>query len=287
MNVVTGLKAGTTSYQEVSSVLEEWRQETIPERDNLYGGTSGDNQAHIVVRATFLDLLFRNESVNTFIQTLVDSTPRYEYLHHLEAVLDEQDAPRSLAANIGDTKITFSHDLGELSNSLALLPAGDQYHLSEFLNEFTAFFDNDHVINKIVLDTWDFITQLGFPYKWILLEILTIYMGRCFIDGYTWTFQGNLEIEDNEETAALPEGKFNFEVLPGETVHDGIARLRSEARDFEEEITRFVERLPTGKAPNKNISSLGKNTEWLFHYKVSGLSTRSISIEAFPGEGDR
>ena len=287
MNIATGLKARTTSYLEVSSVLEEWRQETIPERDNLYGGTSGDNQAHVIVRATFLDLLFRDESVNTFIQTLVDSTPRDEYLHHLEAVLDEQDAPRSLAANIGDTKITFNHELGELSNSLNLLPADDRYHLSEFLNEFTAFFDNDHLINKIVLDTWDFITQLGFPYKWLLLEIFTIYMGRCFIDGYTWTFQGNLEIEDNEETAALPEGKFNFEVLPGETVHDGITRLRSEVSEFEEEITRFVEKLPNGKSPNKNIASLRKYTQWLFLHKVTGQSIRSISTKSFPGEGDR
>jgi len=57
MSVATGLNPGTTSYQVISEVLEEWRQETIPERDNLYGGTRGDNEAHLVVRAAFLDLL--------------------------------------------------------------------------------------------------------------------------------------------------------------------------------------------------------------------------------------
>ena len=287
MNVATGLKPGTTSYQEVSSVLEEWRQETIPVRDNLYGGTSGDNQAHLVVRARFLDLLFCDERVNTFIQTLVDSTPRDEYLRHLEAALDQEGCERGRATNPGDLETMFENDLGNLSILLSGLPPSVQYHLVEFLNGFTAVFNDDHVTNKIVSDTSDFISQLGFPYKWLLLEILSVYMGRCFVDGYTWNFQGNLEIEDNEATALLPAGKFSFEVLQGETIRDGIARLRSEARDFEEEITRFVERLPTGKAPNKNISSLGKNTEWLFHYKVSGQSIRSISIEAFPGECDR
>ena len=285
MSVATGLQPGTTSYQEVSSVLEEWRQETIPERDNLYGGTNGDNQAHLVVRAILLDLLFRDETVNNFIQSLVNSTPRVKYLQRLETVLDGQNPCQRTSTR--DTTTICNNDLEDLPNCLHPLPAGDRYHLSIFLKNFTAFFEDDQFITKLVEDIWHFVTNLGSPYRWLVLESISVFIARCFIDGYSWTFQRNMEIEGNDKTTVLPEGKFLFEVLQGETASDGIARLRSEVSDFEEEITRFVENLPTGKVPSKNINSLTKYAEWLFKHKVSGRSIRSISSQAFPGEEDR
>ena len=51
--------------------VDDWRIETLSERDNLRGNSQGDNERHVIVRGVFLDLFFRDERTNAFIDTLI------------------------------------------------------------------------------------------------------------------------------------------------------------------------------------------------------------------------
>ena len=55
--------------------VDDWRIETLPERDNLRGNSQGDNERHVIVRGVFLDLFFRDERTNAFIDTLINRSP--------------------------------------------------------------------------------------------------------------------------------------------------------------------------------------------------------------------
>ncbi len=71
----------------ISSLLEDWREETIPERDGLLGVTSGDNVRHVIVRAAFLDYFFGNDMIKGAVKDWVERTPLKERAQRMSRVI--------------------------------------------------------------------------------------------------------------------------------------------------------------------------------------------------------
>ena len=64
--------------------LEEWRKESVPERDGLLGETEGDNVAHLIVRGAFLDYYFADEKIRAIINGWVNRTPLKDTVKQVE-----------------------------------------------------------------------------------------------------------------------------------------------------------------------------------------------------------
>jgi len=208
-------------------------------------------------------------------------------LQQLERVLGQPDLVLDLETGPGGRCFGPGHDSQDLFGLSRLITGETSYQSPTVLPNSRKSLDSSQDTPSLVVNIGDFISHLGFPYPWLLLEFLTVYIARLFIDGYTWTYRGNLEVEDEDKTAILPREKFIFEVSPLETVSAGVARLRSEVEEFETRITRFLDVLPAGKIPVKRISSLEEYTTWLYRNKIRGESIKSISKKVFPGEDDR
>ena len=73
----------------MARMLEEWRKETVPERDDLLGESDGDNARHVIIRGAFLDLIFKDNRTNTGIEEWVNRTPLKARFEHLVTALDE------------------------------------------------------------------------------------------------------------------------------------------------------------------------------------------------------
>ena len=74
---------------EMARWLEEWRMKAIPERDDLLGGTDGDNMRHVLIRGAFLDHLFGDKKINAVIEGWVNRTPLKASVQQLERILDD------------------------------------------------------------------------------------------------------------------------------------------------------------------------------------------------------
>ena len=72
-----GAKCGASEsflLEVMARMVEEWRKETVPERDDLLGESDGDNARHVILRGAFLDLLFKDKRINTVIEGWVNRT---------------------------------------------------------------------------------------------------------------------------------------------------------------------------------------------------------------------
>ena len=277
----------------VTQVIDDWRTETIPERDNLAGNSQGDNERHVIVRGAFLDLFLQDERTHALVATCVDRSPNTKETLLWISKISDRLAAMSGAQEVG---LSWDHENGFKVSS----DSGDEIKLlageaTEILRGFRSGimeYWNSGAFQQVVGEIYRFVEDIGLPYRWLVLELLTLYIARVFVDDLSWCFTGSLDVEDTTYSQPSPEFRheFSFDARAGETVGQAIERLEIEARNqvakARRGLTRFVNPLPRGRMPNHASESLEKSAEWFYRNKVAGESIRSIASQAFT-EGDR
>jgi len=273
--------------------VDDWRIETLPERDNLRGDSQGDNERHVIVRGVFLDLFFRDERTNAFIDTWVNrSPPLKERLSEIAKISDRLTA----MSEPQEVEISWDYENGfkvsiDSDDEIKLLFWRGTGILRGFRSEIMEYL-NSGAFRQGIDEIYRFVEDLGLPYQWLAWELLGLYFARVLVDDFSWRFTGSLDVEDTTYSQPSPEfhWEFSFDARAGETVGQVIERLELESRtqiaEARQELTRFVDILPRGKMPNRTKESLQKYAEWFYKNKVAGESIRSIASQAFT-EGDR
>ena len=273
--------------------IDDWRTETLPERDNLRGNSQGDNERHVIVRGVFLDLFFRDERTNAFIDTWVNrSPPLKERLSEIAKISDR------LAAMSEPLEVEISWDYengfkvsSDSDDEIKLLAGEATEILRGFRPESMEHFSSGE-FQQAVDEIYRFVEDIGLPYQWLALELWGLYFARVLVDDFSWRFTGSLDVEDTAYSQPSPEFhcEIIFDARAGETVGQAIERLEIESRsqiaEARQELTRFVDILPRGRVPDRTRGILQKYTEWFYRNKVAGESIRSIASQAFT-EGDR
>ena len=273
--------------------VDDWRIETLPERDNLRGNSQGDNERHVIVRGVFLDLFYRDERTNAFIDTLINrSPPLKERLSEIAKISDRLAA----MPETQDVEIFWDYKNGfkgcsDSDDEIKLLFGEATEILRGFRSEIMEYL-NSGAFRQVVDEIYQFVEDIGLPYQWLAWELLGLYFARVLVDDFSWRFTGSLDVEDTAYSQPSPEFHcdISFDARAGETVGQVIERLELESRtqiaEARQELTRFVDILPRGKMPNRTKESLQKYAEWFYRNKVAGESIRSIASQAFT-EGDR
>jgi len=273
--------------------VDDWRIETLPERDNLRGNSQGDNERHVTVRRVFLDLLFNDERTNALIGTWVNRRPPgKERLLEIAKILDRFVA----IPGAQDVEISWDYENGfkvssDSDDEIKLLAGEATGILRGFRSEIMEYL-NSGAFRQGIDEIYRFVEDIGLPYQWLAWELLGLYFARVLVDDFSWRFTGSFDVEDTAYSQPSPEfhWEFSFDDRAGETVGQVIERLELESRtqiaEARQELTRFVDILPRGKMPNRTKESLQKYAEWFYRNKVAGESIRSIASQAFT-EGDR
>ena len=273
--------------------VDDWRIETLPERDNLRGDSQGDNERHVIVRGVFLDLFFRDERTNAFIDTLINrSPPLKERLSEIAKISDRLAA----MPETQDVEIFWDYENGfkgcsDSDDEIKLLFGEATEIVGRFRSEIMEYL-NSGAFRQGIDEIYRFVEDIGLPYQWLAWELLGLYFARVLVDDFSWRFTGSFDVEDTAYSQPSPEfhWEFSFDDRAGETVGQVIERLELESRtqiaEARQELTRFVDILPRGKMPNRTKESLQKYAEWFYRNKVAGESIRSIASQAFT-EGDR
>ena len=273
--------------------VDDWRIETLPERDNLRGNSQGDNERHVIVRGVFLDLFFRDERTNAFIDTLINrSPPLKERLSEIAKISDRLAA----MPETQDVEIFWDYENGfkgcsDSDDEIKSLFGEATEILRGFRSEIMEHFSSG-AFRQGIDEIYRFVEDIGLPYQWLAGELWGLYFARVLVDDFSWRFTGSLDVEDTAYSQPSPEfhWEFSFDDRAGETVGQVIERLELESRtqiaEARQELTRFVDILPRGKMPKRTKESLQKYAEWFYRNKVAGESIRSIASQAFT-EGDR
>ena len=271
--------------------VDDWRIETLPERDNLRGNSQGDNERHVIVRGVFLDLFFRDERTNAFIATLINrSPPLKERLSEVAKISDRLAA----MPETQDVEIFWDYENGfkgcnDSDDEIKLLFGEATEILRGFRSEIMEHFSSG-AFRQGIDEIYQFVEDIGLPYQWLAWELLGLYFARVLVDDFSWRFTGSFDVEDTAYSQPSPEfhWEFSFDDRAGETVGQVIERLELESRtqiaEARQELTRFVDILPRGKMPNRTKESLQKYAEWFYKNKVAGESIRSIASQAFTEE---
>ena len=271
--------------------VDDWRIETLPERDNLRGNSQGDNERHVIVRGVFLDLFFRDERTNAFIDTWVNrSPPLKERLSEIAKISDRLAA----MPETQDVEIFWDYENGfkvcsDSDDEIKLLFGEATGILRGFRSEIMEYL-NSGAFRQGIDEIYRFVEDIGLPYQWLAWELLGLYFARVLVDDFSWRFTGSFDVEDTAYSQPSPEfhWEFSFDDRAGETVGQVIERLELESRtqiaEARQELTRFVDILPRGKMPNRTKESLQKYAEWFYKNKVAGESIRSIASQAFTEE---
>ena len=273
--------------------IDDWRTETLPERDNLKGKSQGDNERHVIVRGVFLDLVFSDERTNAFIDTLISRSPLVkEKLSDIAKISDQL----TTMPEPQDVEISWDYEDGfkvssDSDGEIKSLFGEATEILRGFRSEIMEYW-NSGAFRQGIDEIYQFVEDIGLPYQWLALELWGLYFARVLVDDFSWRFTGSLDVEDTTYSQPSPEfhWEFSFDDRAGETVGQVIERLELESRtqiaEARQELTRFVDILPRGKMPNRTKESLQKYAEWFYRNKVAGESIRSIASQAFT-EGDR
>jgi len=272
--------------------IDDWRTETLPERDNLKGESQGENERHVIVRGVFLDLFFSDERTNTFIDTLISRSPLVkEKLSEIAKISDRlatMPEPQEMESSWDyENGFKISSDSEGEIKSLA----GEATEiLRGFRSELMEHFSSSE-FQQAVDEIYRFVEDIGLPYQWLAWELLGLYFARVLVDDFSWRFTGSLDVEDTAYSQPSPEFhcEIIFDARAGETVGQAIERLEIESRsqiaEARQELTRFVDILPRGRVPDRTRKSLRRDAEWFYRHKVAGESIRSIASQAFTKEG--
>ena len=273
--------------------VDDWRIETLPERDNLRGNSQGDNERHVIVRGVFLDLFFRDERTNAFIDTLINrSPPLKERLSEIAKISDRLTA----MSEPQKEEISWDYENGfnvpsDSGDEIKSLAGEATEILMGFRSEMMEY-GNSGAVRQVVDEIYQFLEDIGLPHQWLALELYGLYIARVFVDDFSWRFTGSLDVEDTTYSAPSPEFhcEFSFDARSDETIGQSIERLEIESRTQVAEaiqgLTRFVNPLPRGRMTNRTSKRLPKYAEWFYRHKVAGESIRSIASQEFT-EGER
>ena len=273
--------------------IDDWRTETLPERDNLKGKSQGENERHVIVRGVFLDLVFSDERTNAFIDTLISRSPLVkERLSEIAKISDRL----ATMPEPQEVEISWDYEDGfkvssDSDGEIKSLAGEATEILRGFRSELMEHFSSSE-FQQAVDEIYRFVEDIGLPYQWLAWELLGLYFARVLVDDFSWRFTSSFDVEDTAYSQPSPEFhcEISVDARAGETVGQVIERLELESRtqiaEARQELTRFVDILPRGKMPNRAKESLQKYAEWFYRNKVAGESIRSIASQAFT-EGDR
>ena len=155
MNIPSKDLNGSSWRAFCGTLLEDWREETIPERDGLLGETDGDNVRHVIVRAEFLDRFFGGPRIKAAIKDWVQRTP----LQRLAQEMSRGLIRLGYLAGISWNQIGWDEDTG-----VRVSPVGDAVASQDveevnalvrsFLLELRAFSESDilgHLPHRLTL----------------------------------------------------------------------------------------------------------------------------------------
>ncbi len=269
----------------ISTLLEDWREEIIPERDGLLGETTGDNVRHVIVRAEFLDRFFGDPKIKAAIKDWVQRTPLKRQVQQMSRAVKQFGDIAGISWNqIGwdeDTCVLVSPgtDAGATQKV-----EGANALVRSFLLELRRFSESS-ILGTVVGEAVHLLENLDLGYQWLTIELLQVYFANLFIDDLSWQYTDKL----NSETPDIPaeEMTFEFSTREGESLREAISRFRNDVELAIGELERYQQPLSRGSLPGSTRSSLRRNAKWFYLQRVAGRSIRSIAQEEFPGEADR
>ena len=268
--------------------IDDWRTETIPERDNLRGNSQGDNERHVIVRGVVMDLCSRDEQTVAFIDTLISRSPRFkEILLEIAKISDRFVA----IPGAQDVEISWDYENGfkvpsDSEDEIKSLAGEATEILRGFRSKLMEYLNSD-AFRQVVDEIYQFVEDIGLPYQWLAWELLGLYFARVLVDDFSWRFTGSLDVEDTAYSQPSPEFhcEISFDARAGETVGQAIERFEIESRtqvaEAKQELTRFVNLLPRGRRTSKRHRQYA---EWFYRNKVAGESIRSIASQEFTEE---
>ncbi len=270
----------------ISSLLEDWREETIPERDGLLGVTSGDNVRHVLARAAFLDLFFGNETIIGAIKDWVERTPLKQRAQRMFSALTQLDDLGNIPWHqLGwDEQTGITGACGPDDTLVNQTVEEANSSLQSFLFELRSFPESD-VFQTVVGEAVNLLESLDVSYQWLVIELIQVYFANLLVDDFSWKYADRL----GSEPIAIPAAEitYEFSTREGETVGQAIDRICQEVEGAIEELGRYQQPLPRGRLPGLTQSTIGRNAKWFYLNTVTGKSIRSIAQEEFPGEDDR
>ena len=161
----------------ISTLLEDWREETIPERDGLLGETTGDNVRHVIVRAEFLDRFLGDPKIKAAIKDWVQQMSR--------AVKQFGDL-----AGISWNQIGWDEGTGVLvspgTDAVATQKVEEANTLvRSFLLELRGFSESN-ILGTVVGEAVHLLESLDLGYQWLAIELLQVYFANLFVDDFSW-----------------------------------------------------------------------------------------------------
>ena len=270
------------STQLLAELVDEWRTETIPERDNLFGVQQSDNKRHVIVRGFFLDHFFGDDRITAIIDEWVSHSPPLgeKFLElasagdGLVAVLEAQEEKILLAYENEFIVPTGSDE------KIKLLVQNTNSKLRYFRSEAMDYWNSD-AFQQVVSEIYDFVEDMRIPWKWLVWEVLGVYFARIFVKDSSWRFTDAFDVEDISWSQPAPEVHFEsfFDTRTGETIGQAKERWETElkrVREASEELTRLVKPLPRGRFPSKT-GYLENCAKWVYLRRVCGRSVASIA----------
>ena len=270
----------------LAELVDEWRTETIAERDNLLGDKQSDNERHVIIRGRFLDHFFGDDRITAIIDEWVShSPPLWETFLELASAADGLAAV--LEAQEDKILLTYENEFIVPDGSdekIKLLVNNTNSKLRDFRSEAMNYRNSD-ALQQVVSEIYDFVEDMRLPWKWLVFEVLGVYLARVFVKDFSWRFTDALDVEDISQSQPAPEFhlEFRFDTQAGETVGQAKERLETElkkVREAGEGLTRFVEPLPRGRFPGKT-DNLDNYAKWFYLQRVCDQSVASIARSEF------
>ena len=270
----------------ISALLEDCREETIPERDGILGETHGDNVRHVIVRASFLDHFFSNEIIKRAVREWGERTPLKQAAQRMSRAMDRLDDLVDIPWHqIGwdeHTGIRVANGPYDASVTQAVEDANSS--LRSFLLELRSLPESG-IFRTLVGEAVNLLERLDVLYQWLALELMQVYLANLLVDDFSWRYTDKLDAEPVNVLAAAIT--YEFSTGEGETETQAIVRLRQEVEQTIEKLGRYQQPIPRGNLPRLTRSTLRRNARWFYLNRVAGRSIRSIAKEEFAGEEDR
>ncbi len=270
----------------MSTFLEDWREEPIPERDWLLGKTIGDNVRHVIVRATFLDYFFGNDMIKGAVKDWVEQTPLKQRTQRVSIAIIRltylEDIPCHQIIWDATTGIRVANGVDDIFVVQAVEEANSS--LQSFRQELRSL-PKSGIFRTVVGEAVNLLERLDVLYQWLALELMQVYLANLLVDDFSWQYTDKLYAEPVNVLAAAIT--YEFSTGEGETETQAIVRLRQEVEQTIEKLGRYQQPLPRGSLPRLTRSTLRRNARWFYLHRVAGRSIRSIAKEEFAGEEDR
>jgi len=269
----------------ISALLEDCREETIPERDGIHGETHGDNVRHVIVRASFLDYFFSNEIIKGAVREWGERTPLKKAAQRMSRAMDRMDDLVDIPWHqIGWDEHTGIRANGPYDASVTQAVDEANSSLHSFFLELRSFPESD-VFRTVAAEAVNLLERLDILYQWLALELMQVYLANLLVDDFSWRYTDKLDAEPVNVLAAAIT--YEFSTGEGETETQAIVRLRQEVEQTIEKLGRYQQPIPRGNLPRLTRSTLRRKARWFYLNRVAGRSIRSIAKEEFAGKEDR